>query len=140
MSQTKSIKKPRAEQYAAQHILQFMTELPPHPEERNSMIQRRRSVEQRLSSFQRVNDYGYIIDREWFNAWTQFLSHQSNQLPGALDNSGLFKDNLLLHSHLVIGHDFELVSGFVRAYIERIYGLQNNSYIVSKGKNKEYGG
>ncbi|KAI8886768.1 hypothetical protein K501DRAFT_331057 [Backusella circina FSU 941] len=133
ISQTKSTKKPRAEQYAARHILQFMTALPPHPEERKSVIQRRRSVEQRLSSFQRVNDYGYIIDRDWFNTWTQFLSYQSDQLPGALDNSGLFnKDNLLLHSHLVIGHDFELVSGFVRAYIERIYGLQNNSCIVSK--------
>lgn len=35
---------------------------------------------------------------------------------------------------LIIGVDFELVGSSMRIYIERVYGLANNSMIVSGGK------
>lgn len=62
-----------------------------------------------------------------------FFIGKSNDLPTGLDNSKLFVDRKLRHD-LIIGVDYELVGSSVRTYIERMYGLENNSIIVSGGK------
>lgn len=58
-------------------------------------------------------------------------------MPGALDNSILFfpHDKHKLRHDLIIGCDYELVGRSIRAYIERVYGLENESCIVSGGKS-----
>jgi hypothetical protein len=63
---------------------------------------------------------------------------KSNELPGPLDNSILFflHDTQRLRYDLIIGCDYELVGKNIRAYIERVYGLKNQSNIVSGGKKK----
>lgn len=60
------------------------------------------------------------------------LLGDSDCLPGPLDNSKLFENNNLKH-HLVIGYDYELVGRSIKTYIERVYGLLNDSKIVSGG-------
>lgn len=66
------------------------------------------------------------------------LKGKSNELPGPLDNSILFfpHDKQRLRHDLIIGCDYELVGRSIRAYIERIYGLENGSNIVSGSKKK----
>lgn len=56
-------------------------------------------------------------------------------MPGALDNSILFfpHDRQKLRHDLIIGYDYELVGRSIRGYIERVYGLESGSYIVSGG-------
>lgn len=64
------------------------------------------------------------------------VAGKSNEMPGALDNSILFAphDKQKLRHDLIIGCDYELVGRSIRAYIERVYGLENGSIIVSGGK------
>lgn len=55
---------------------------------------------------------------------------KSNTLPTSLDNSMLFYQSNL-RTNLIIGVDYELVGYSIACYIERIYGLKNNSIILS---------
>ncbi|KAL7328006.1 hypothetical protein PS15p_206348 [Mucor circinelloides] len=132
------IEKPIAEKYMCRDILQFMTALPPdyNPLLRLDVIERRRLIEQRLSVFQQNHDFTYLIEKRWFTKWINFLIGRSNEMPGALDNSILFfpHDKRKLRHDLIIGCDYELVGQSIRAYIERVYGLENESCIVSGGQ------
>ncbi|KAI8643127.1 hypothetical protein BD408DRAFT_342996 [Parasitella parasitica] len=133
------LEKPVSEKYMCQKILHFMTALPNHndPILRHSIVERRRMIEQRLSLFQQNHDFSYLIEKKWFTRWIDFLIGKSNELPGPLDNSILFfpNDKQKLRHDLIIGCDYELVGRSIRAYIERVYGLQDGSNIVSGGKN-----
>lgn len=55
---------------------------------------------------------------------------KSNILPTSLNNSILFHQENL-RTNLLIGIDYELVGYSIACYIERIYGLKNNSIIIS---------
>ncbi|CEP14375.1 hypothetical protein [Parasitella parasitica] len=133
------LKKPVSEKYMCQKILHFMTALPDNNDLllRQTVIERRRLIEQRLSLFQQNHDFSYLIEKKWFTRWIDFLIGKSNELPGPLDNSKLFfpDDKQKLRHDLIIGCDYELVGGSVRAYIERVYGLNEGSNIASGARD-----
>lgn len=48
-----------------------MTALP--LKNRNVVLQKRRVVEQKLSYFQPHHDFTFLIEKQWFTQWTDFL-------------------------------------------------------------------
>lgn len=110
----------------------------------------RRAIERRLVVSQESHDYCYIIERKWFLKWNDFLSGMlyrslflllhvrigfimylwyiglSDELPGPLQNEVLQDDQGNLKRDILLGTHFELVSGPLRSYIERAYGLYGN--------------
>lgn len=74
--------KPQSEKFIVREILKYMTQLPSihYPAERMQVTERRRLIEQRLSVFQHNHDYTYLIEKNWFMSWIDFLVGKCDSL------------------------------------------------------------
>ncbi|KAI8141425.1 hypothetical protein BJV82DRAFT_175932 [Fennellomyces sp. T-0311] len=119
-----SMEKPIGERYLVRRLVySLINQLPDDPTLKTRAIECRRDIERRLIYTQQSHEDSYIIDREWFMAWNEYIYAKSDHLPGHLTNSKLFEPKGALRSDIELGKDFELVGGVVRSYIERVYGI-----------------
>ncbi|KAI8365512.1 hypothetical protein BD560DRAFT_425185, partial [Blakeslea trispora] len=91
----------------------------------------RRVIESRLMNSQPGRFGSYLIEKNWFCNWLNFISGKSQILPGPLSNSQLMRSDGTLDPTLCLGKDFELIGTSTRWYIERIYGFDPTFRIVS---------
>ncbi|KAI7879449.1 hypothetical protein K492DRAFT_163763 [Lichtheimia hyalospora FSU 10163] len=108
------------------HALGRFLGIPQYDQLAHQAKRARRAIERRLVVSQESHDYCYIIERKWFLKWNDFLSGLSDELPGPLQNEMLQDDQGNLKRDILLGTHFELVSGPLRSYIERAYGLHGN--------------
>ncbi|KAG1450333.1 hypothetical protein G6F57_016425 [Rhizopus arrhizus] len=65
----------------------------------------------------------HIIEKHWYDQWTNFIYGADQYAPDRLDNSSLFCQDGSLKSDMSFGTDFELITSTVRDYITRAYGF-----------------
>ncbi|CDH54942.1 hypothetical protein RO3G_01369 [Lichtheimia corymbifera JMRC:FSU:9682] len=121
-----NVQKPITERYLVRMMIEALLTYPQDDQLAHKAKHARRAIERRLVVSQESHDYCYIIERKWFLKWNDFLSGLSDELPGPLQNEILQDHQGNLKRDILLGTHFELVSGPLRSYIERAYGLHGN--------------
>ncbi|CEG69291.1 hypothetical protein RMATCC62417_05391 [Rhizopus microsporus] len=94
-----------------------------HPDMNYSIVEGRRSIERRLYRSQTMREPQHIIEKHWYDQWTNFIYGADHYAPDRLDNSSLFGQDGSLKPDMSFGTDFELITSTVRDYITRAYGF-----------------
>ncbi|KAL1933774.1 hypothetical protein VTP01DRAFT_7864 [Rhizomucor pusillus] len=135
-----SMTKSKDERYIVRQIVGYLTQLPDHDRElRSQVLEHRRWTERRLLSSQEIVDDVNIVEKRWFMKWLDFIIDTSNHLPGIVPNDLLFnQQDGALRTDIRYGEDFVLVSGPIRSYLERTYGVRGKIVAGCELAGKEH--
>ncbi|CAO3698981.1 unnamed protein product [Rhizopus stolonifer] len=114
----------KSEQHMLQGLLKDFTSLSEQdPELSKKVTNGRRRIEKKLYKLQARFTPDYIIEKEWYMAWLEFIAGKSNDMPGPLKNQKLLRPDNTLNPELSLGQNFEIVPELLKRYIEKFYGI-----------------
>lgn len=114
----------KSEQYMLQGLLEDFTSLSEQdPELSKKVMNGRRRIEKKLYGLQTRFTPDYIIEKEWYMTWLEFITGKSNDMPGPLENQKLLRSDNTLNPELSLGQNFEIVPELLKRYIEKFYGI-----------------
>ncbi|KAI7888033.1 uncharacterized protein EV154DRAFT_519026 [Mucor mucedo] len=88
-----------------------------------SITKGRQEIESGIFRIQFRNSTMHLVEKDWYTTWLAFISGQSTEIPGDLNNESLFLSDGSLNPTLSLGKHFELIGNLTRWYIERVYSV-----------------
>ncbi|EIE76665.1 hypothetical protein RO3G_01369 [Rhizopus delemar RA 99-880] len=129
----------QSEQYMIHHLFQRFMSLSKETHLDNNIIKGRREIEWNLYRIQSGNSLDYIVEKDWYIQWIEFITGKSDMIPGPLENQKLLRSDNSLNPEISLSQNFELISDLAKKYIETVYGISD--FIVSTNDlqfNAEY--